>query len=152
MMCALRHNCRRRRLHHFRRSRNIIAKHIILRAAQYIIPPKGDTAVFDFLSKKDRTPPALPEGTERRRYTITGQVQGVGFRYRARYAAQALDLTGWAQNEDDGSVTLEVQGDPDKFITLFAMIQKSDYIQITGIRSKNIPPDPWERGFSVKGY
>ena len=94
--------------------------------------------MFDFLSKKDRTPPALPEGTERRRYTITGQVQGVGFRYRARYAAQTLDLTGWVQNEDDGSVTLEVQGDPDKFISLFAMIQKSDYIQITGIRSKNI--------------
>ena len=65
--------------------------------------------MFDFLSKKDRTPPALPQGTVRRRYTITGQVQGVGFRYRARYAAQTLDLTGWAQNEDDGSVTLEVQ-------------------------------------------
>ena len=81
--------------------------------------------MFDFLSKKDRTPPALPEGTERRRYTITGQVQGVGFRYRARYAAQTLDLTGWVQNEDDGSVTLEVQGDPDKFISLFAMIQKA---------------------------
>ena len=56
------------------------------------------------------------------------------------------------ENEDDGSVTLEVQGDPDKFISLFAMIQKSDYIQITGIRQKDIPPDPWERGFSVKGY
>ena len=39
---ALRHNGRLRRLHHFRRSRNIIAKHIMLRAAQYIIPPKGD--------------------------------------------------------------------------------------------------------------
>ena len=71
---------------------------------------------------------------------------------RARYAAQTLELTGWVENEDDGSVTLEVQGDPDKFITLFAMIQKSDYIQITGIRQKDIPPDPWERGFSVKGY
>ena len=92
--------------------------------------------MFDFLSKKDRTPPALPQGTELRRYITTGQVQGVGFRYRARYAAQTLDLTGWVQNEDDGSVTLEVQGDPDKFISLFAMIQKSDYIQITGIRQK----------------
>ena len=108
--------------------------------------------MLNFLSKKDRTPPALPQGTVRRRYTITGQVQGVGFRYRARYAAQTLDLTGWVQNEDDGSVTLEVQGDPDKFMSLFAMIQKSDYIQITGIRQKDIPPDPWERGFSVKGY
>ena len=78
--------------------------------------------MFDFLSKKDRTPPALPEGTERRRYTITGQVQGVGFRYRARYAAQILDLTGWVQNEDDGSVTLEVQGDPDKFALFYHII------------------------------
>ena len=126
--------------------------HHTARSTVHHSPEGGNTAVFDFLSKKDRTPPALPQGTERRRYIITGQVQGVGFRYRARYAAQTLDLTGWVQNEDDGSVTLEVQGDPDKFISLFAMIQKSDYIQITGIRSKNIPPDPWERGFSVKGY
>ena len=83
--------------------------------------------MFDFLHKKaqDATPPALPEDTVRRRYSIEGQVQGVGFRYRARYAAQTLELTGWVENEDDGSVTLEVQGDPDKFITLFAMIQKA---------------------------
>ena len=96
--------------------------------------------MFDFLHKKaqDATPPALPEGTVRRRYSIEGQVQGVGF--------------GWVENEDDGSVTLEVQGDPEKFLRLFAMIQKSDYIQITGIRQKDLPPDPWERGFSVKGY
>ena len=88
----------------------------------------------------------------RKHIFFSGDVQGVGFRYRSFYIAQSLDLTGWVQNEDDGSVTLEVQGDPDKFLTLFAMIQKSDYIQITGIRQKDIPPDPWERGFSVKGY
>ena len=88
----------------------------------------------------------------RKRIVFRGRVQGVGFRYRARYAAQSLGLTGWVENEDDGSVTLEVQGDPEKFLRLFAMIQKSDYIQITGIRQKDLPPDPWERGFSVKGY
>ena len=98
--------------------------------------------MFDFLKQKDRTPPTLPEGTVRRRYSIEGQVQG----------AQTLELTGWVENEDDGSVTLEVQGDPDKFMRLFAMIQKSDYIRITGIRQKDLPPDPWERGFSVRGY
>ena len=83
--------------------------------------------MFNLLNKKDRTPPALPQGTVRRRYSIEGQVQGVGFRYRARYAAQTLELTGW-------------------------VIQKSDYIRITGIRQKDLPPDPWERGFSVRGY
>ncbi len=108
--------------------------------------------MFDFLKQKDRTPPVLPEGTVRRHFSISGQVQGVGFRYRARYAAQALELTGWVENEDDGSVTLEVQGDPDKFPELFAMIQRSDYVRITDIRQEDLPPDPWERGFSVRGY
>ena len=107
--------------------------------------------MFDFLNEKDRQPPALPEGTVRRRYSIEGQVQGVGFRYRARYAAQTLELTGWVQNEDDGSVTLEVQGSEEKFPQLFDMIQKSDYIQITSLRQRDLAPDPWERDFRVRG-
>ena len=40
--------------------------------------------MFEFLKDKKGEPPALPEGTVRRRYSIEGQVQGVGFRYRAR--------------------------------------------------------------------
>ena len=80
-----------------------------------------------------------------------GQVQGVGFRYRARYAAQSLGLTGWVENEDDGSVTLEVQGDPALFLKLFALIQRSDYIQITSLRQRDLAPDPWERDFRVRG-
>ena len=120
------------------------------RAVRSIIPQ--EVSMFDFLKQKDRTPPVLPEGTVRRHFSISGQVQGVGFRYRARYAAQALELTGWVEHEDDGSVTLEVQGDPDKFPELFTMIQRSDYVRITDIRQKDLPPDPWERGFSVRGY
>ena len=65
--------------------------------------------MFNFLKDKDRTPPALPEGTVRRRYVVSGRVQGVGFRYRARYAAGQLGLTGWVENEDDGTVTLEAR-------------------------------------------
>lgn len=108
--------------------------------------------MFDFLNKKDRVPPTLPEGTERRHYSIEGQVQGVGFRYRAMYAAQHLGLTGWVENEDDGSVSLEVQGDPALFPELFTLIQRSDYIQITDIHERSCTPDPWERDFRVRGY
>ncbi|MCR5233462.1 MAG: acylphosphatase [Lachnospiraceae bacterium] len=32
-----------------------------------------------------------------------GAVQGVGFRYRAKYAAQSVGATGWVRNEYDGS-------------------------------------------------
>ncbi len=45
----------------------------------------------------------------RRRLSITGQVQGVGFRPFVYRLAVELGLTGWAIN-DAGGVTIEVQG------------------------------------------
>ncbi len=46
----------------------------------------------------------------RKRIVFSGWVQGVGFRWRARQAAQLFDCTGWVKNEYDGSVTMEIQG------------------------------------------
>ena len=46
----------------------------------------------------------------RKHITFYGWVQGVGFRYRARHAAEMYGCTGWVRNEWDGSVTMEIQG------------------------------------------
>jgi len=46
---------------------------------------------------------------QRRRFTITGQVQGVGFRPFVYRLATDLHLTGWVVNDGRG-VTIEVQG------------------------------------------
>ncbi len=46
----------------------------------------------------------------RKHFVFHGKVQGVGFRYTAKYLALSLGLTGWARNEWDGTVTMEVQG------------------------------------------
>ena len=46
----------------------------------------------------------------RRHLVFRGWVQGVGFRWRARQAAQLHGATGWVKNEYDGSVVMEIQG------------------------------------------
>ena len=48
----------------------------------------------------------------RKHIRFWGRVQGVGFRYRAYHAANAVGATGWVRNELDGSVTAEIQGAP----------------------------------------
>jgi len=42
---------------------------------------------------------------------VHGEVQGVFFRASARTHAQALDISGFAQNENDGSVYIEAEGE-----------------------------------------
>lgn len=108
-----------------------------------------------------RNPPARANRrrspqNERRRGTrhwhFTGSVQGVGFRYRAQYAAQLLDLTGWVENNWDGTVDLEAQGSAAQLDRLVPTITgTSHWIHIETFTCKSIPPDPAERSFRVRG-
>lgn len=86
----------------------------------------------------------------RRHMRFTGRVQGVGFRYRAKYAANGMGITGWAKNEADGSVTLEAQGTVAQINMMLKMINKSDYIVIDTIDTKDIPLEEYETGFFVR--
>lgn len=45
--------------------------------------------------------------------TVTGRVQGVGFRYALRAEAERLGTRGWVRNRRDGAVEALVAGDPD---------------------------------------
>ncbi|HEY7990242.1 MAG TPA: acylphosphatase [Stellaceae bacterium] len=45
--------------------------------------------------------------------TVTGQVQGVGFRAFVRRCAVELGLDGWVRNRRDGTVEIVAIGDPE---------------------------------------
>jgi len=45
-----------------------------------------------------------------RRVFVSGEVQGVGFRYYTKLRARELGLTGWVQNLPDGRVEVWVEG------------------------------------------
>lgn len=86
-----------------------------------------------------------------RKYILfEGDVQGVGFRYRAKYAAQGLGLTGWVKNRWDGSVEMEVQGSEAMINKMLVLINQSQYIRIDRMVTKEIPVDPSDSGFHVR--
>jgi acylphosphatase len=48
--------------------------------------------------------------SQRLQAVITGEVQGVGFRFFLIRHAQTLGLRGWVRNRDDGAVELVAEG------------------------------------------
>lgn len=68
-----------------------------------------------------------------------GRVQGVGFRFTAKYLAQSLGLTGWVENEDDGTVLMEIQGREQLIFELMKGLNRSNFIQIDWIDTEDIP-------------
>lgn len=42
---------------------------------------------------------------------VSGRVQGVGFRWSTLTEAEALGLTGWVRNRNDGSVEVWAEGE-----------------------------------------
>ena len=83
----------------------------------------------------------------RKHITFYGWVQGVGFRYRARNAAQLTGATGWVRNEYDGSVTMEIQGTEEQIDQVILMIERGAYVRIENMDCQSIPGLEDERGF-----
>ncbi len=85
----------------------------------------------------------------RRHFWFSGRVQGVGFRYRAFYIAQALGLSGWVRNSWDERVEMEVQGTREAISEMLIQLREQRFVDIERIEEENIPleADGW---FSIK--
>lgn len=86
----------------------------------------------------------------RKEIRFTGRVQGVGFRYRAQYAANGCGVTGWVTNEWDGTVLMEAQGSEDQINEMLRIINDNSYIRIDRIEYTELPVDESERGFHIR--
>ena len=86
----------------------------------------------------------------RKAFKFTGSVQGVGFRYRAQYAANGLRVTGWVKNEWDGSVSMESQGTEAQINEMLKLINQGSYIRIDRMEYHEIPVVEDERSFHVR--
>ena len=80
---------------------------------------------------------------------FSGQVQGVGFRYRSNYLARAYYLTGWVKNLYDGRVEMEVQGELSQIRKFLVQLKGQKYIRIEHMDIEELPLRPEERTFGV---
>lgn len=107
---------------------------------------------FKQLRREDREPTVrVPDGPNtppvRRRYRFSGRVQHVGFRYQAMLFAQQLGLTGWARNESDGTVTVEIEGAASYIDEFLRVMREFPWFNITKVRVEDLPVDGTETKF-----
>lgn len=84
---------------------------------------------------------------------VKGRVQGVGFRYHAKYAAMKTNITGWAKNLDNGDVEIEAQGE-DKFLEVFVkLLEKGNgFSKVIALYKTEIPLITKEKSFNAIYY
>lgn len=72
--------------------------------------------------------------------TVTGRVQGVGYRYAVVMAARRIGAVGWVRNRYDGSVECEAQGTRDQLDRLVAAMRAgSQWSRVADIAIDEIP-------------
>lgn len=85
----------------------------------------------------------------RKHIIFHGSVQGVGFRWRARHAADLYGCTGWVHNKWDGTVEMEIQGEEEQIDRVIQSINAGRYVFIERMDVKTIPLEQ-ENGFRTK--
>jgi acylphosphatase len=84
---------------------------------------------------------------KRAHVTISGRVQGVGFRYATRRRAQSAGLDGWVRNNADGTVEAVFEGEREQVDALVAWCRRGPSgARVDDVRVELEAPSG-ERGF-----
>lgn len=70
-----------------------------------------------------------------------GRVQGVGFRYTVKDLSRGFDVCGWVKNLPEGTVELQVMGEPDEVESFIKEIAEESSVahHITQLTAADIP-------------
>lgn len=85
------------------------------------------------------------------RGTVSGHVQGVGFRYTTRGLAQELGLVGWVRNLPNGAVEVWAQGPMEAIDRLRTLLEHGP--QGSFVKSAEfevVDPDLTLEGFEIR--
>lgn len=82
----------------------------------------------------------------RMRLTVTGTVQGVGYRFFAVRAARRLGLTGWVRNRSNGSVEVVAEGETGMLKELVAELRCGP--AAADVANVGVQPEPYTGEFS----
>jgi acylphosphatase len=89
-------------------------------------------------------------GSRALRIRLRGRVQGVGFRWFARRAAQDLDLTGRVRNLPDGRVEVEAAGAPERLDAFRERLRQGPPgSRVAGLEEEELPFVPAWEGFVI---
>ena len=105
--------------------------------------------MFRLFKKKEKIKRELPPGTIRKEFHFEGNVQNIGFRFEVQSHAKPLGITGYAKNNDDGTVTAQLQGNLEDINRVISDLHNIDRIQIDSMTEKEIPFDYYENDFII---
>ena len=86
------------------------------------------------------------------RYFVSGQVQGVGFRWFVARHARSLGLAGYARNLPDGRVEVVVSGPEDALPPLEQLLRRGPaHAQVDQVERSSEPPAlPVGKSFDIR--
>lgn len=75
-----------------------------------------------------------------RHLTVSGKVQGVGFRYFAQMTAADHGVSGWVKNLDNGTVAVHAEGSPAELDAFIADLKKGNHFaKVHHIEEERVP-------------
>ena len=82
--------------------------------------------------------------------TVSGKVQGVGFRYFTSDCAQSLNLTGWVRNQQYRQVEIAVQGESANIDVFLENIRRGPQrARVESVTVADLPVDTAETDFRI---